>query len=77
MSTSNLIHANGMKRKSIAGNVNLYLNKLNIKMAEAADSGKYFIAVPSSEIIEPVKEELTKIGYKVTHQFELATISWE
>ncbi len=77
MSANNLIHANGMKRKSIAGNVNIYLNKLNILMLEATDSGKYFIKIPSNEVIQEVKDELIKLGYKVIHHMEQATISWE
>ena len=77
MSANNLIHASAMKSKSIWGNVNLYLNKLNTKMAEAAIEGKYWIKVPSSEIIEEVRQELMKLGYKVTHHMEQATISWE
>ena len=77
MSGHNLIHANGMKQKAIAGNVNLYLNKLNIKMKEEADGGRYFIKIQSSEIIQEVKEALIKLGYRVSHHMEQATISWE
>lgn len=77
MSANNLIHAEAMKRKSIAGNVNLYLNNLNIMMLAATDEGKYFIKIPSSEIIQEVKDGLIKLGYRVSHHMEQATISWE
>lgn len=77
MSANNLIHAAAMKSKSIKGNVNLYLNQLSIKMTEAAEYGKYYIKVYSSEVIQEVKDELIKFGYKVSHHMEQATISWE
>lgn len=77
MSAHNLVHAAAMKRASIVGNVNAYINKLHEKMVSASAVGRYSIQIPSNEMTQEVKEELIKAGYGVTHSMGNATITWE